>query len=80
MYENSDLVLTNTTFNEKTIGWRSPSNIAIVKYWGKFGVQQPRNPSISLTLDNAYTKTTLSYSPKENTTKSISLNFRFEGS
>ena len=26
----------------------SPSNIALIKYWGKYGLQFPINPSISL--------------------------------
>ncbi|NJK85011.1 MAG: hypothetical protein HC906_02565 [Bacteroidales bacterium] len=29
-----------------------PSNIAIVKYWGKHEGQIPKNPSISFTLKN----------------------------
>jgi diphosphomevalonate decarboxylase len=37
--------------------WRSPSNIALVKYWGKKGLQIPANPSISFTLQNCYTET-----------------------
>ncbi|MBI1306217.1 MAG: diphosphomevalonate decarboxylase [Bacteroidetes bacterium] len=39
--------------------WQSPSNIALVKYWGKKGFQLPANPSISFTLDNCFTETTL---------------------
>ena len=39
----------------------------------------PQNPSISLTLDNAFTKTDLTYSPKQNKDEGISLDFRFEG-
>ncbi len=39
--------------------WESPSNIAIVKYWGKHGLQLPRNPSLSLTLDKSRTRTTV---------------------
>ena len=35
--------------------WRSPSNIALIKYWGKHGVQLPRNPSLSLTLSACHT-------------------------
>ncbi len=35
----------------------APSNIAVVKYWGKHGVQIPNNPSISLTLSEAKTNT-----------------------
>lgn len=37
--------------------WKSPSNLAIIKYWGKFGTQYPQNPSLSLTLDAAHTTT-----------------------
>lgn len=35
--------------------WKSPSNIALVKYWGKKGLQIPKNPSISFTLSNCFT-------------------------
>ena len=45
----------------------SPSNIALVKYWGKKPHQIPTNPSISFTLDNCRTTTTLHYSPKTST-------------
>jgi diphosphomevalonate decarboxylase len=39
--------------------WRSPSNIALVKYWGKHGIQLPRNPSLSLTLSECHTNMTV---------------------
>ena len=32
------------------ITWQAPSNLALVKYWGKKGHQLPANPSLSLTL------------------------------
>ena len=48
-----------------TIGWRSPSNIALVKYWGKKPVQLPQNPSVSFTLKNSYTETVLEYMPAD---------------
>ena len=36
--------------------WSAPSNIALVKYWGKkTGVQIPANPSVSLTLSQCKT-------------------------
>lgn len=35
--------------------WRSPSNIALIKYWGKHGIQLPRNPSLSFTLSACHT-------------------------
>lgn len=46
--------------------WSSPSNIALVKYWGKKKHQIPANPSVSFTLDACKTTTTLTYSKKEN--------------
>jgi diphosphomevalonate decarboxylase len=65
---------------EGTISWRSPSNIAIIKYWGKHGVQLPRNPNISFTLDKAFTETTLRFQKKKGRKKSddMSLVFLFE--
>ncbi len=48
---------------EGTVTYKSPSNIALVKYWGKHGEQLPQNPSVSFTLSNCHTTTTLSYKP-----------------
>lgn len=42
----------------------SPSNIALIKYWGKCGCQRPANPSLSFTLSRARTETELSFTPK----------------
>ena len=39
------------------VGWASPSNIALVKYWGKKGKQLPQNPSISFTLSECRSET-----------------------
>lgn len=47
------------------ISWSSPSNIALVKYWGKKENQIPENQSISFTLDTCKTITKLTYSKKE---------------
>lgn len=41
------------------ITWQSPSNIALIKYWGKHGVQLPNNPSLSFTLSECNTTTEL---------------------
>ena len=60
------------------IVWRSPSNLALVKYWGKYGVQLPQNPSISFTLQNAYTETKLVYEAKEDNNE-FSVDFYFDG-
>ncbi|TYA53089.1 diphosphomevalonate decarboxylase [Formosa maritima] len=48
-----------------SVTWESPSNIALVKYWGKKKHQIPENPSISFTLNECKTITTLTYSKKE---------------
>lgn len=42
----------------------SPSNIALVKYWGKKENQIPANPSLSFTLNNCKTITTLGFAKK----------------
>ncbi|MFY9151082.1 MAG: diphosphomevalonate decarboxylase [Prolixibacteraceae bacterium] len=39
--------------------WRCPSNIALVKYWGKCDFQKPMNPSLSFVLQNAFTETSV---------------------
>jgi len=59
------------------IKWKSPSNLAIIKYWGKFGTQFPRNPSISFTLNNAHSITSIEFSPASNDSPII--DFYFEG-
>lgn len=48
-----------------TVSWQAPSNIALVKYWGKYGEQMPMNPSLSFTLENCHTKTSLHYERKQ---------------
>ena len=53
------------------VGWQSPSNIALVKYWGKRGKQLPQNPSISFTLSECRTETFIAYE------KAGSFGFRF---
>lgn len=55
-YQNPSLIFSNGAPSGK-VGWQSPSNIALVKYWGKKPVQIPCNPSLSFTLDRSRTKT-----------------------
>lgn len=59
------------------VKWTAPSNIAIVKYWGKLENQIPQNPSISFTLNKSVTTTSLSLKPKSN--NNSNLKFEFEG-
>ena len=65
-YNNTGLVLSpDKSFDNKVI-WRAPSNIALIKYWGKKEGQLPCNPSLSLTLSTAATTTSVSYNNKTN--------------
>ena len=57
------------------VGWSSPSNIALVKYWGKRDKQLPQNPSISFTLSECRSETFVSF---EKTDK-FGFQFFFEG-
>jgi len=52
--------------------WSSPSNIALVKYWGKKEQQIPENQSISFTLSQCKTITKLTYSRKKKTDNNFS--------
>ncbi|WP_299486566.1 diphosphomevalonate decarboxylase [uncultured Allomuricauda sp.] len=53
---------------EGKITWKAPSNIALVKYWGKKENQIPANPSISFTLDACATTTTVTFTKKADKT------------
>ena len=66
--------------NEGVVSWQSPSNIALVKYWGKYGEQLPQNPSISFTLSNCNTKTTLRYIKSNQTSFKVFLDKKREES
>ena len=46
------------------VSYQSPSNIALVKYWGKYGEQLPKNASVSFTLLNCHTLTRLKFEKK----------------
>ena len=63
--------------NEFSVSTTSPSNIAIVKYWGKHGNQLPNNPSISFTLSRCHTATSIKV--KENNSEKYTMRFLFEG-
>ena len=50
------------TLTSGSVKWQTPSNIALVKYWGKTDPQIPKNTSISFTLSNCHTQTQIDYS------------------
>ena len=60
MLLEKDFIATSYQSIESAIfEWNAPSNIALVKYWGKKERQIPANPSISFTLNNCKTITKL---------------------
>lgn len=74
-----DFILTDYKPNltEGKVKWESPSNIALVKYWGKRDNQIPENPSISFTLSNCKTITEVTYTKKAG--NGIDFDVYFEG-
>jgi diphosphomevalonate decarboxylase len=79
MTENDFLPSSYQNSPEKgQVTWKAPSNIALVKYWGKRPVQIPANPSISFTLDSCATTTSVSFEKKEDR-ESFSFDLFFEG-
>jgi diphosphomevalonate decarboxylase len=67
----------NSNIESGSVKWSSPSNIALVKYWGKKEHQIPENPSISFTLSDCKTITELTYTKKES--NGFSFDIYFEG-
>lgn len=57
------------------VGWACPSNIALVKYWGKKGKQLPQNPSISFTLSECRSETFVTFEKADR----FGFSFYFEG-
>lgn len=57
--------------------WSAPSNIALVKYWGKKDNQLPANPSLSFTLNNCRTTTSVQFIKREDS-NGVSFDLLFE--
>ncbi|WP_126651755.1 diphosphomevalonate/mevalonate 3,5-bisphosphate decarboxylase family protein [Chryseobacterium aureum] len=56
----------NYTIHTQTVSESCPSNIALIKYWGKYADQIPANPSISYTLNHCKTNTSIEFTADEN--------------
>ncbi|MGL2965080.1 diphosphomevalonate/mevalonate 3,5-bisphosphate decarboxylase family protein [Flavobacterium sp. XGLA_31] len=81
MLSEKDFICQNAPSNiiEKgSFQWSAPSNIALVKYWGKKDRQIPANPSISFTLNNCKTITKIDFAKKDNQ-NNFSFDLLFEG-
>ncbi|PIE50775.1 MAG: diphosphomevalonate decarboxylase [Flavobacteriales bacterium] len=51
----------NFTIQNTKVNAECPSNIALIKYWGKYKGQIPANPSISFTLNHCKTNTEIEF-------------------
>lgn len=80
MFSANDFIPTNYSHSIEngSFQWSAPSNIALVKYWGKKDKQIPANPSVSFTLNTCKTITTLAFAKKPNN-GNFSFDLLFEG-
>lgn len=78
-YNNPNGIVSTEQIPEGMVRWKSPSNIALIKYWGKHGKQLPRNPSISFTLEAAFTETSIQYRARREYGSGLEFRFYFEG-
>ena len=78
MKENDFIYESNQLLDGK-VKWIAPSNIALVKYWGKKSVQLPENPSISFTLSDCVTETEVIYFTKKRKKEFVDFDYLFEG-
>ncbi len=69
----------NKEIESGKVTWQAPSNIALVKYWGKKEEQIPANPSISFTLNTSKTTTTLEFEKRESSAEGFRFELYFEG-
>ena len=80
MFSANDFIPTSYSQNveQGNFHWSAPSNIALVKYWGKKDDQIPANPSVSFTLNNCKTTTKMAFAKKEKQ-DTFSFDLLFEG-
>ena len=63
--ENQFLGNQNFNISNQVVSAICPSNIALIKYWGKYANQIPANPSISYTLNHCNTQTSMEFLENE---------------
>jgi diphosphomevalonate decarboxylase len=82
-FSENDFITTNYYLDKITALFETvqeaPSNIALVKYWGKHAVQLPMNPSVSFTLNKSKTITKAKTELLSEKTQKTQFKFLFEG-
>ncbi|MFT4568761.1 MAG: diphosphomevalonate decarboxylase [Saprospiraceae bacterium] len=76
-FESPNNTLEENHNKSGSVAWQSPSNIALIKYWGKKPIQTPQNASISFTLSDARSETKVVYRSRKD--QSNWIQFKFEG-
>jgi len=71
--------LETSKITKESFSSSAPSNIALVKYWGKKEGQIPTNTSLSFTLQNCVTKTELKCFRQKASQNNIDFSVYFEG-
>lgn len=77
--EHFEIPVQTLASGELKVGWQSPSNIALIKYWGKKGHQLPMNSSLSMTLSHSVTRTSVCARKKLKASTAIELRYLFDG-
>ncbi len=77
LFENTYLGNSQSVIG-KRFAWSCPSNIALVKYWGKLDIQLPANANISFTLDECRTETEIACFEK-NSSDQFEIEFFLDG-
>ena len=66
-------------FSSLQTTWSAPSNIALVKYWGKKELQIPCNPSVSFTLDQCRTTASVRFERLKDNLDHVSFAIQYDG-
>lgn len=76
-YRDEAIVLEKDEISEtsRVVGWKSPANIALIKYWGKKEDQIPLTPSLSMSLNNSNTRTEIYFRKAEGENGTVSFHF-----
>lgn len=81
MSDSNSFIFSNSHkwLDNYTAHWSAPSNIALVKYWGKQDPQIPKNPSVSFTLDKCRTHTKVYFQKQLQPQESFLFEITFDG-
>ncbi|MCK0130185.1 diphosphomevalonate decarboxylase [Flavobacteriaceae bacterium F08102] len=81
--QNDQQFIANSTIKNTasfhSFTWEAPSNIALIKYWGKSTPQLPKNASLSFTLSESRTITTVEFTKRTTSPQTVDFTLFFDG-